>query len=184
MHLADPAALQIHWSLVPPDDAATLAPPGCLLLALWPAPVNHDACFEAAGFTFFADNGVAWNKAAEDLLRRVIEHLSDLGASELVSAPLKEDLPWNLRPFRKDEELSLLQQAMLPMQDDALPGFHARFGRDGAALRTGNGHFLLWINLSESGPDPFRFVRSVAGRWEVVETRLRWSPLLPDATHR
>src|SRR5690606_6200572 len=85
MHLADPAALQIHWSLVPPDDAATLAPPGCLLLALWPAPVNHDACFEAAGFTFFADNGVAWNKAAEDLLRRVIEHLSDLGASELVS---------------------------------------------------------------------------------------------------
>lgn len=154
------------------------------LLALWPAPVNHDACFEAAGFTLFGDSDDDWDRAAEDLLCQVIERLSQLGTSKLVSVPLTEDPLWYLRPFRTGEALPFLQQALLPMQDDSLPGFHAQFGRDGAALRTGDGHFLLWIDLPEAGPDPSELVSGVAERWEVVETRLRWSPLLPDATHQ
>lgn len=145
--------------------------------------VNHDACFEAAGFTLFGDNDDDWDRAAEDVLRQVIERLSELGASKLVSDPLKDHAPWYLRLFRTGEELPFLQQTLLPMQDDPLPGFHAQFGRDGAALQTGSGHFLLWITLPETRPNPSEFVRSVAERWEVVESRLRWSPLLPDATH-
>lgn len=34
---ASPPEFQVHWSLVPSDDAAELVPPGCRLLAIWPA---------------------------------------------------------------------------------------------------------------------------------------------------
>lgn len=66
------------------------------------------------------------------------------------------------------------------MKDDSLPWFHARFGDGGAALRTGHGHFLLWISLPGSGPDVSEFVRTVSEPWRVLETRLRWDVLLPS----
>ncbi|MBO1110622.1 hypothetical protein [Bordetella petrii] len=176
---ASPAPFQLHWSLVPPDQAPGLAADGTRLLAIWPAPVNHDACFEAAGFTLFGDNDETWDQAAEDLLRRVIEHLSRFGAPRLVSAPLRDDPPWYLRPFRTGRELPLWEQALLPMKCDSLPLFQARFGENGAALRTSNGHFLLWVSLPGPGSAPSEFVRNVAPPWEALETRLRWRNLLP-----
>ena len=178
---ACPPVFQIHWSLVPPDDAAELAPPGYRLLAIWPAPVNPDACFEAAGFTVFGDNDEEWDQAAEGLLRQVIAHLSRFGALKLVSTPLRDDPPWYLRLFRTGRELPLLEQALHPMQGDWLPSFHAQFGTDHTALRTGDGHFLLWITLPEAGLDPAGFVRKVAQSWEVLETGLDWRILLPSS---
>lgn len=183
MTLASQPAFQVHWSLVPPDDAGDLAPPACRLLALWPAPVNHDACFEAAGFTLFGDNDEEWDRAAEDLLGRAIEHLSRFGAPRLVSAPLRDDPPWYMQRFRTGRELPLLQQALWPMQEDSLPWFHARFGESGVALRTGGGHFLLWITLPDIGPEPSALVGKIAQSWEAHETRLRWPPLLPGSAH-
>ena len=56
------SAFQIHWSLVPATEAMDLAPPGHRLLAIWPAPVNHDVCFKAAGFTLFGDNDKTGNR--------------------------------------------------------------------------------------------------------------------------
>lgn len=70
-----------------------------------------------------------------------------------------------------------------PMLCDSLPSFHAEFGGEGTALRTGNGHFLFWITLPGDEPDPVEFVRKVARSREVYETRLRWPPLLPHS-HR
>lgn len=179
-----PPAFQIHWSPVPPEDAGDLTPPGCRLLAIWPAPVNHDVCFEAAGFTLFGDNDEDWDKAADELLCRVIDSLSGLGAANRVSKPLRDQPPWYLRLFRTGQDLPLQQQALWPMQWDSLPPFYARFGDRGAALRTGNGHFLLWVSLPDGGPDAADFVKSVAERgptesWPIVETRLRWAGLLP-----
>jgi len=182
MTLASPSVFQIHWSLVLSDDAAELVPPGCQLLAIWPAPVNHDACFEAAGFTLFGDNDEEWDRAAEDLLQQVIAHLSQLGVLKLVSTPLRDDPPWYLRPFRTGRELPLLEQALFPMQGDWLPSFHAQFGGDHTALRTGDGHFLLWITLPEAGPAPSEFVKSIAQCWDVLETELDWRILLPSST--
>lgn len=156
-----------------------MTPPGCQTLAVWPAPVNHDACFEAAGFTLFGDNDAAWDRAAENMLERVIDDLSLMGAPRLVSIPIRDDPPWYVRPFRTSRELPLLEQAML---DDSLPGFHALFGGKGAALRTGDGHFLLWVTLPDAGSDPVAFVGHVAGPYEIIETPLRWINLLPSST--
>lgn len=184
MPLPDTLPFQIHWSLVPSGDAGDLATPGCRLLAIWPAPVNHDACFAAAGFTLFGDNDAAWHRAAEDLLGRVICQLSLVAAPRLVSASHKEDPPWYLRPFRTGRDLPLLQQALWPMLEDSLPWFQAQFGEDGTTLRTGGGHFLLWVALSDAGPAPAQFIARAAAPWPIVETRLRWRNLVPDASAR
>lgn len=183
MTLVSPPAFQIHWSILPPDDARHVTPPGCQTLAIWPAPVNHDACFEAAGFTLFGDNDAAWDRAAEDMLGRVIDDLSQFGAPRLMSIPPKDDPPWYMRLFRTGRELPLLEQALWPMQEDSLPWFHATFGGGGAALRTGSGHFLLWVTLPSAGLDPAGFVKKAAQSYDVFETRLRWASLLPDSAH-
>jgi len=179
MTISSPPGFQIHWALVPSDEAADLAPPGCRLLAIWPAPVNHDVCFEAAGFTLFGDNDEQWGYAAETLLQQVIEQLSRFGAVQQVNAPIKDEAAWYLRAFRTGREAPLLKQALWPMLEDSLPPFHARFGAEGASLRTGAGHFLLWITLPACGVAPCEFVQSVAAPWDIHETRLRWRNLLP-----
>ena len=170
---------QIHWCIVPPDEAAGLVSTRVRLLALWPAPVNPDLCFETAGFTLFGDNDEDWDHAAEELLQRVIERLCRFGAVKLLSRPLLNSPPWYLRPFRAERELTLHEQALLPMQYDSLPAFHALFGDGGVALRTGDGHFLLWIGLPEEESEASEFVGDVAGPWPMFETPLRCQALLP-----
>ena len=174
-----PTAFQIHWSLVPAEDAHALALPGCRLLAIWPAPVNHDVCFAEAGFTLFGDNDEVWDKAAEGVLQHVIESLSRFGAARQIGKPLRDNPPWYLRLFRTGRELPLQQQALWPMHWDSLPAFHARFGDGGAELRTGNGHFLLWVSLPDAGSVAPEFVRDIAGPRTAIETKLRWAVLLP-----
>ena len=170
---------QIHWGVIPPDEAAGLVSTGIRLLAIWPAPVNPDICFETAGFTLFGDNDEDWDRAAEEFLRRVIERLCRFDAVKLLSRPLRESPPWHLRPFRAERELALDQQALHPMQNDSLPAFHALFGDNGVSLRTGEGHFLLWIGLPDDTPGISEFVRDAAGPWPMLETQLRWQVLLP-----
>jgi hypothetical protein len=172
-------ALQVHWSLVPQDEAGPLVTGDCRLLAIWPAPVNHDVCFEQAGFTLFADNDAAWDQAAEKLLNSVLDNLGQYGEPQLISKPLRDDRPWYLRPFRAARELPLLQQALLPMRLDFLPQFHARFGESGAALRTGSRHFLLWVALPDAERQAAALVKKVAEPWPIFETTLRWPILLP-----
>lgn len=175
-----PPSFHIHWSAVFPGDVKGLASSDHQLFAVWPAPVNHDACFKEAGFTLFGDNDEDWDVAAEELLRRAIDDLSRFGPVRYLSEPLRDSPPWYLRPFRSSVELPLQQQALLPMHWDSLPLFHIQFGSSGAALWTGSGHFLLWVRLPRGGGGGAEFVNRIAGSWPVVETELRWNCLLPD----
>jgi hypothetical protein len=179
MPASPPPAFQVHWSLVPQDEAGDLVPRDCRLLAIWPAPVNHDVCFKEAGFSLFGDNDAAWDQAAERLLGRVLEILSRYGHPKLVGKQLRDNPPWYLFPFRAIRELPLLEQALLSMHLDSLPQFHTRFGEGGAALRTGSGHFLLWITLPDGGEQAFDIVREAAEPWPICGTALRWAILLP-----
>ena len=172
-------AFQVHWSLVSPDEAGTFALAGCCLLAIWPAPVNHDACFRQAGFTLFGDNDAEWDRAAEQLLDRVLKKLGRYGELTLKSQPLRDHPPWYLRLFRAGRELELPEQALWPMRWDSLPDFHALFGENDAALRTGSGHFLLWVTLPGDAPEACSFVKEVAELWPILETGLNWATLLP-----
>jgi hypothetical protein len=53
------------------------------LYAIWPSPVDHDLCFDAAGFADFSDSDDLWHRDFNDLVARVLESLGDLGTAIL-----------------------------------------------------------------------------------------------------
>lgn len=169
----------IHWSEVEPPLPPALAAADGRVVALWPAPVNADACFEAAGFTDFEDHDDAWDAAAVALLGRVVERCSAFGTPALLSPPLLDSPPWHRR-LRGEVPAArpLLTQLELPMRWDSLPPCVVAFGADGARLRTGEGHVILWLMLPR-GVEPTGVVADVAGGHPVSWTTLRWSALLP-----
>ena len=145
--------------------------------ALWPAPVNRDACFEQAGFTDFADADTAWEAKSEELLNRVLARLAQYGRHTLESAPLQHRQGL-LGILRNRQDLPLREQVLWPMLDDSLPECVVKFGAD-AELRTGHGHMIYWITLPTDGEtDAEGFVQSVADDWPFFHTVLDLSALL------
>ncbi|MCX7256977.1 MAG: hypothetical protein NTZ64_09625 [Polaromonas sp.] len=149
----------LHWSAVSPAslvEKAQAPREGLTLLALWPAPVNPDVCFEEAGFDDFGDNDLAWDAQARALL---------------LNAP-----PWYLRPFKTASVKSLHEQLEWPMQWDSLLPCEVVFGNSGAALRTGRGHYLFWVTLPETDTAAIeKFVVRVAADVPLVQTCLDWA---------
>jgi hypothetical protein len=166
---------KLHWSKVEALRTAAYTPGGTILLALWPSPVNLDACFEAAGFTDFADNDDAWDDEAGVVLDRLLSRMVSFGEPRLQSEPLTSTVPWYRRLFTRPQPLPLKEQLELPLHWDSLPQCHVAFGSEGAALRTGNGHHLYWITLpGRVAADPEEFLRSVAGPHPLQRTDLDW----------
>jgi hypothetical protein len=176
------SAFTVHWSLVPPAVAGS--DDRTALVAVWPAPVNPDVCFEAAGFTYFGDMDGAWERHADGVLERLMAELAAYGEPRLVSAPLRTR-PGVARRLLGDtgETLPLAEQIQAPMHDDSLPDAVVAFGSGGVALRTGSGHVLYWITLPEVEAEDFtvRALPQVAGDHPLHETALEWRHLLPGA---
>ena len=171
---------ELHWSEVASPLPPALAGFTGRVLAVWPAPVNADSCFEAAGFTDFDDHDDAWDDAAVALLGRAVEQLSLFGAPALRSPPLLDTPPWHRRLLgAAPVPRPLLTQLELPMRWDSLPPCVVVFGDQGAALRTGEGHVLLWLSLPRD-VEPAGFVAALAGGHPVTRTVLRWTALLPS----
>jgi hypothetical protein len=163
----------IHWSPVPG------APGAKELFALWPSPVNDDACFREAGFCDFADSDSEWDANADALLTRLIEALTNFGAPHLVSKPVLKYQPWYRRLFIKAEIFDLRQQIELPIQWDGLPDCIVDFGESGVSLRSGSGHHLFWITLPGPSATSFpQLLGQVAASHPTVCTELKWESLL------
>lgn len=171
----------LHWSAVSPASLVEKSQSpreGLTLLALWPAPVNPDVCFEEAGFDDFGDNDLAWDAQARALLARLLAALHGYGPAQLQSAPLLNAPPWYLRPFKTASVKSLREQLEWPMQWDSLPPCEVVFGNSGAALRTGRGHYLFWVTLPETDTAVIEnFVARVAADVPLVQTCLDWARL-------
>lgn len=175
----------LHWSLVPAKVAGSGA--ATSLIALWPAPVNPDVCFEAAGFTDFGDADDAWDRRTAALQERLLAELGAYGEPRLASTPLRTR-PGVARRLLGDagEMLPLDEQIQAPMHHDSLPDAVVAFGTGGVALRAGSGHVLYWITLPEGEVD--RFIARVLPRlvvgFPLYETPLEWRHLLaPSGVH-
>ena len=72
----------LNWSLASPELAQWWGPADGTLLAIWPSPVNADACFTKAGFTDFNDDDLdrAWDEEFEKLTSLLVQRLSSFGA--------------------------------------------------------------------------------------------------------
>lgn len=151
------------------------------IYALWPAPVNEDACFAEAGVTHFKyeDKNWSephWDKQADILQQRLIELLSSLGAPALLSEPLlgKRTLLTLMQPRNP---LPLIEQLRLPMLDDNLPEVIIRFG-DALELRAGSGHELYWIAILPNCPLSFdKLLMQIANSWPIYQVQLDWCKL-------
>lgn len=167
----------IHWDVVTIAKARERTGDGRVLLAVWPAPVNPDACFEAAGFTDFGDGDAGWERNTAMTVDRLLSALTAYGVPQLISVPLKRSWPLYLRLFISEQELPLPEQVKGPMFSDSVPACEVQFGDAGVSLRTGAGHALWWVELPVV-VDVAVFVSQVAGGLPVQRTTLAWEHLL------
>jgi hypothetical protein len=167
----------IHWDVVTIAKAHERTGNERVLLAVWPAPVNPDACFEAAGFTVFGDGDAGWERNTAMTVDRLLSALTAHGVPRLISVPRKRSWPLYLRLFISEGELPLPEQVKAPMFSDSVPPCEVQFGSDGVSLRTGAGHALWWVELPVA-VDAAAFVSQVAGGLPVERTTLAWEHLL------
>ncbi len=163
----------VHWAPV------SRGGDGEELFALWPAPMNDDACFRSAGFTDFGDADESWDANANRVLDRLLSMLSCYGQPALMSKPVERAQSWLQRLLRKAEVYELREQIELPIQWDELPDCVVAFGHSGITLRTGKGHPIFWIAVPAECEMKFSDVaHQVAGSHPLVRTDLRWDRLL------
>lgn len=173
------AAFTLHWSRVPNPPADAL--PGVQVHALWPSPVNPDACFTEAGFTDFEDADPSWDEQADALVQRVLDALiAHFGPAALQRAPIMRFQPWYRALFSRPQALPLWEQLSRPMHDDRHDPAEIRFGSSRARIRGSEGHQLIWIDWPSPAPVGFEaFVRSVAADAPLLQTELNWTVLWP-----
>lgn len=170
---------RVHWARVESESRSA----DSVLFAVWPAPVNADECFRAAGFTDFGDADDAWDAEAEALLRRIVDRLSAYGEPRLASTPLSPSLRWGDRlRNRAPQPLPLTEQLLAPMHWDSLPDAIVEFGSRAVSLRAGSGHVLLWITLPATQAAGFEdALTAIAAPHPLVRTELEWAHLLPPS---
>ena len=151
-----------------------------LAFALWPQPVDHDECFQKAGFDCFADTDAAWDADFAILIQDVLAILATYGGPS-VTGPSLVQRPFG-RPGALATDLQLHERIALVARDDQFASCHADFGAPvRAALHASDGHPILWIWLHrEVAQARDSKLRTIARGRHLVETTLRWDALLPD----
>jgi hypothetical protein len=149
--------------------------------ALWPAPVNDDACFAQAGYGNFQSDDDRytesyWDAQAEILQQRLIAEFSRFGQPALLNEPLRGKRSM-LRFWKQCKPLPLIEQLYWPIMYDSLPEASIRFG-DVAELRAGSGHEMYWIGLRADSQMSFdTLLAEIARGWPVERVQLDWSML-------
>jgi len=177
MNNAARSQFTIHWDIVTTATARERTGDARVLLAIWPAPVNHDAGFAAAGFTDFGVGDAGWERNVSMSVGRLLTAMQAHGPVRLVSAPQQRSWPMFLRLFISEQELPLSEQVRVPMFSDSVPACEVQFGDAGVSLRTVGGHALWWVELP-AGANVAAFVSGIAAGLPVVRTSLAWEHLL------
>jgi len=161
---------RVHWSSIPRTLAGGRGWPEGTVIAVWPSPVNADACFEEAGFSEFADRGDAWHADLERLVDLVIEQLETLGAPRVARKPYPEDP----EPVADMAHL-IIESATATYAEDFVALLE--FGMPkAAALQTGSGHDVLWIWYRDSHLQSL--LDALARSWPIERRELDWQVLL------
>lgn len=170
---------RIHWGTV--GSRLWREQPGSLF-ALWPEPIDYDACFKQAGFECFLDSDEAWDKDFDSILNRVLAALSTHGVVTVVGdPPLWHQALVDRLLRRPGPELSLPEQLALVATDDQFAPCHVEFGSPPcAAIFVADGHPIVWIWLHETVvPTWAKTLVAISSGRDVVETTLQWEHLLP-----
>jgi hypothetical protein len=139
------------------------------LYAIWPSPVDHDLCFDAAGFTDFGDSDDLWHRDFNDLVASVLDSLAHLGTAILHEGAYPMD--------RGRTRFSFQDALIAAATDDSFPPCVVGFGDPlRASVRTSDGHAILWIWTSESASMD-AVVTRLAVDLETNQMTLKWENL-------
>src|SRR5262245_45668258 len=181
----------VCWSDVPVDLTSWWADHAGARIAIWPAPVDGDACFEAAGFTEFADTDERWDRDLRGITERLVGAMSELGSPRIRSADEPVWHPRNLAErmaalFRGLEHRpTLLDTIACSITNDNFAPCVVDFGEQPVAtLCTSDGHSIWWVWLSASAAAqvPELLTRIAAGL-PVVEQHVKVAVLVPRPRH-
>lgn len=178
-----PEIRRLHWSSVPDHLVREWSFAGGSSFAVWPAPVDHDACFENAGFRDFADTDEAWDKEFAGLLDKLLVVLNQAGRPiirQSQQAEKAETLVGRVaRIARRKAKAtpSLSECVLLPARDDQFTACILDFGDPAEVrLRTSGGHPILWLCLTRQ-QNIDRILRELKADTPVQETVLDWAHL-------
>ena len=159
---------RLNWGWVGPA-RPPWAPASGRLWALWPSPVDHDACFEAAGFHDMADTDATWEDDFCGVLGRLLTAFDAFGASWLTEGAYPRR---GRRVFMSPRDVLLAAAT-----DDAFPPCIVSFGEPArASVRTSDGHPLFWLWL-DGGASIEAFLPRVAAGLPTREAVLGWEQL-------
>lgn len=185
---------QLHFDTAFPGIADPRLARCKFVAAIWPAPVDADECFAAAGFHDFADSDDTWDRDWRRIVTRVLQELEKVGTAKInigaeVYQTSRASFPscvfgW-LFPGTKPSNkvpLSLIEQIFVVTSDDRFGEVLVEFGEPVlSTLLVGNGHPILWIGWNSSDAQPEVFVERVAAGIPTARTTLDWQKLLPSA---
>ena len=180
-----PAIRKLNWDRLGP----MANDPEMAIYALWPSPVGHDFCFQAAGFDEFADSDDEWDVEWLDIVDRAAKYLTRYGepvVRETVEAQKDEEqLSWwqRLRGQKSRvtlaSSLPLAERIVLASEDDQFNRCVVAFGEGNRVmLRTDAGHAILWIACHRDTEfQPLEMAAACANGRAVSQRRLDWSHL-------
>lgn len=177
----------ICWDTVSTDHQAGIPPTLHRLHAIWPSPVDSDACFNAAGFTEFADSDDVWDSEWQAFIGDVIMYLSIVGRP-LLRKPAEiggGNSLWNRIfagfPQRKNANLTLSDQVVLSSRDDHFGCTIIDFGAERfVTMAAGGGHPILWVFDDGLGKWSIsELEREISGGHRFAQRHLNWSHLSP-----
>jgi hypothetical protein len=169
---------RIHWSLVPKSAAPPAIAGPCV--AIWPGPVDYDACFSAQGFTDFADSDATWNRQFAEIVSRLFTGFSRAGNPSLVAG----EIPVRRVGWLRRREMGTLQDALLcAARNDNFRPCTVGFGSPvQAQLTASDGHPIVFVQPGADLPVEDVLAGAAAGL-PLVRTDLNWK-LLAQEHHR
>lgn len=153
--------------------------------------MNADACFCDAGFEEFDDPDDQWDLEWKQITELLLLHLNSFGESKLVNqADVYQNRKRSLRDWlmfwrgtpTRPVNLSPVDRLILSTHDDQFPPAVVEVGIPPKLyVWTSTGHPILWISGVETGSDPDRPLRTIAGQRPVLRYELKWECLLGNA---
>lgn len=175
----------LYWAVIPASEHPGWVEAANHLWALWPSPMNADACFEAAGFREFAGPLDGWDRDWAEVIERAITVLETaFGAAHMRETISGDDTRSMLERITGQPRplLSIAEQVQLATEDDNVPAAVVEFGQDNTAmLRAGDSHEILWLSVPSTTPP--HLLHRIAGEMPLKPRELRWSAILPHQEH-
>ncbi|HEX7899354.1 MAG TPA: hypothetical protein VF950_16430 [Planctomycetota bacterium] len=147
------------------------------LYAIWPSPVDHDQCFQNAGFFDYADSDDSWDGDFAGLTIRLVANLELLG-----SPSLKRSSRWYWRSliWKRTPREILLHELILAAHDDRTECLVEFGSRPQAIVHVDGGHPIWWLYAGAKNEDwVVELARLMANGLPVQRTDLQWDRFRP-----